>query len=367
MDSVIPARRRRKGAAIFMVLGLVLAAVGVLLSATPVLAVAHDDSDCATKPALVPAGYSCAIFDENTTNLNPALEGEIWWTRTSGNDLHFLIFALGDIDEVQICAKSSAPPYSQPETGSAGCSGNDGTGSNDRVFASDSFSGETADITVDLDANVTNWDTGPISPSSTVHWQAHVDQTQLVDDEPEEKSTFAQGSQTPPAPPALGSITVVKDTSPSSTETFSFTLNPGSTQAVAGNGGSFTWSSLAAGSYDLTEALSAAQVAAGWSLTSVSCPGATTTAIANGVTITLASGENVTCTFSNTQTTTTTTVTTEVLGEKIEAEQAAVLGAQVLPRTGPESTKILLVAAGLAFFLGGLMLGVADRRQTVLR
>lgn len=361
MDSVIPARRRRKGAAIFMVLGLVLAAVGVLLSATPVLAVAHDDSDCATKPALVPAGYSCAILDENTTNNNLALEGEVWWTRNSDNDLHFLIFALDSVDEVQICARSS-DAYTQPQTSNLGCTGADGTGIGDRVFEGSVPNPATVGVTVDLDATVSGWSTGPILASSPVFWQLHVNVSNGDD-----KTLFTQGSQTPSTPPALGSITVVKDTSPSSTETFSFTLNPGSTQAVAGNGGSFTWSSLAAGSYDLTEALSAAQVAAGWSLTSVSCPGATTTAIANGVTITLASGENVTCTFSNTQTTTTTTVTTEVLGEKIEAEQAAVLGAQVLPRTGPESTKILLVAAGLAFFLGGLMLGVADRRQTVLR
>jgi hypothetical protein len=183
----------------------------------------------------------------------------------------------------------------------------------------------------------------------------------------------ANGSQSPreishvsfcKGPAALGSISVTKQTDPSNSQAFSFTLSPGDTRSVAGNGGNYTWAGLSAGSYDLTEALSAAQVADGWSLSSASCPGATTTPITNGVKITLGVGQHVACTFTNTQTTTTTTTTstTKVLGEKIEGQ------AEVLPITGPEeTTMILLIAAGLAFFLGGAMLAIANRREAVRR
>lgn len=90
----------------------------------------------------------------------------------------------------------------------------------------------------------------------------------------------------------LGSITVVKKTAPADAQGFSFTLDPGDAQIVAGDGGSYTWDELVPGSYDLSESLTAAQVAAGWYIESATCdkdddPGE----------IDLDPGEDVTCTF----------------------------------------------------------------------
>lgn len=197
----------------------------------------------------------------------------------------------------------------------------------------------------------------------------------MVNTHPEEEKTEARGishvSFCWAAAAARGSITVVKQTSPADSQSFSLTLNPGDTQAVAGNGGSFTWTTLTAGDYALTEALTAAQTSAGWNLASVSCPGGTTTAATNGVTITLAAGENLTCTFTNTQTVTpastttpTPTPTTAVLGVQIQraAQEVQVLGGQ-LPRTGPAENRLLVLAAGLAFLIGGSSIITAERRE----
>ena len=66
-----------------------------------------------------------------------------------------------------------------------------------------------------------------------------------------------------------------------------------------------TFSELAAGTYDVTETLSAAQLAAGWSLTSAVCDDQSPPSA-----ISLQAGETVTCTFTNRLSTTTTTTTT---------------------------------------------------------
>ena len=89
-----------------------------------------------------------------------------------------------------------------------------------------------------------------------------------------------------------GSIKVIKSANPN-TGTFSFTLAPGNTQPVA-SGQSYTWTGLNQGSYDLTEL-----VPAGYQLDSVSC--GTGTPLAFGKRIALAWGDDVVCTFSNTQ------------------------------------------------------------------
>ncbi|GAI20151.1 unnamed protein product, partial [marine sediment metagenome] len=93
----------------------------------------------------------------------------------------------------------------------------------------------------------------------------------------------------------LGSITIEKQTNPDgSTQSFNFTGTPGSFNLS--DGGSKTFSDLLPGTYNFTET-----VPGGWTLTSVNCTGGTCTNITNGVSINLASGENVTCTFTDTK------------------------------------------------------------------
>lgn len=106
-------------------------------------------------------------------------------------------------------------------------------------------------------------------------------------------AVFVPVQQTP-----TGSITVEKKTNLETTESFSFTLDPGDTQSVA-SGGSYTWSSLTGGTYDLSEVLTAAQISAGWALSSIDCGQASVTVNGATVRISLAAGQNVTCTFHN--------------------------------------------------------------------
>lgn len=97
--------------------------------------------------------------------------------------------------------------------------------------------------------------------------------------------------------PDLGSITVIKTTSPETAQEFLFTLEPGDDESVAGNGGTYTWVGLEAGTYNLFETLTETQRADGWHLETVECdndddPDA----------ITLEPGDDVVCTFDNHQT-----------------------------------------------------------------
>ena len=91
-----------------------------------------------------------------------------------------------------------------------------------------------------------------------------------------------------------GSITIAKVTNPAGGTSFNFggdlgtfSLNDGQQQPFDG---------LPSGDYDVTEI-----VPAGWSLTSVVCTGGDSTPITDGVTVNLDPGENITCTFTNTQ------------------------------------------------------------------
>ena len=109
------------------------------------------------------------------------------------------------------------------------------------------------------------------------------------------------------APPS--SITVIKDAQPDNAQDFAFT--------TTGNGlsnfsldddadgtlsNTVTFNSLLAGPFTVVETL-----IPGWTLTSKTCQsdgtGSTSSQITNGVSITLVAGENVTCTFTNTQVT----------------------------------------------------------------
>lgn len=88
-------------------------------------------------------------------------------------------------------------------------------------------------------------------------------------------------------------VTVVKATQPESTDLFSFSLSPGDSQQVAGNGGSYTWSDLDPGSYDLTE-----DTPVDWSLETVQCD-LEHDVTANGATFGLEWGDHLTCVFTN--------------------------------------------------------------------
>ena len=120
---------------------------------------------------------------------------------------------------------------------------------------------------------------------------------------------------------APSTITVKKDSSDGA-EAFSFSLSgtgiaplPGSDGPledypasqkgpVAGDSvSSATWVGLGQGEYYLTELMSQAQVDAGWTYDSVSCSGGTYAAdLSDGVTIDLAGGQDVVCTFVNSNT-----------------------------------------------------------------
>lgn len=98
--------------------------------------------------------------------------------------------------------------------------------------------------------------------------------------------------------PATGTIRIVKSTSPAGGTGFTFTDNvPGSTGSFALNdAGVRTFSSVAAGTYTITENASATH-----SLAGVSCDDADSTGnpFARNATVRLQAGEVVTCTFTN--------------------------------------------------------------------
>jgi uncharacterized repeat protein (TIGR01451 family) len=103
---------------------------------------------------------------------------------------------------------------------------------------------------------------------------------------------------------APGSITIVKDTLPAnSSQSFTFTKGgdfPAGTFDLtgqsAGDANTETFSGLAAGTYTIAET-----IPTGWKLTGRSCTGDSASNITNGVSIDLAAGQNITCTFTNTQ------------------------------------------------------------------
>ncbi len=106
-----------------------------------------------------------------------------------------------------------------------------------------------------------------------------------------------------------GSITIVKDAQPNSSQSFGFTTTGGltpSTFNLVDNGGanSTTYSNLASGNYSISE-----NAVADWTLSNVSCTDNSThqnvsTPISTGTgTIALSSGQNATCTFTNTRNT----------------------------------------------------------------
>jgi hypothetical protein len=91
-----------------------------------------------------------------------------------------------------------------------------------------------------------------------------------------------------------GTIIVEKQTDPAGGTGFGFGGDLGT--FTLDDDGSQVFSSLDAGDYDVTEA-----APTGWDLDSVVCSGGDSTALEDGVTIHLNSGETITCTFTNVQ------------------------------------------------------------------
>ncbi|MEM7118240.1 MAG: hypothetical protein AAF614_37780 [Chloroflexota bacterium] len=87
-----------------------------------------------------------------------------------------------------------------------------------------------------------------------------------------------------------GSITIVSATTPPGTTDVFFFTTLGS--FTIDDGESFTYSNLAVGTYNLFQS-----VDTGWQV-SASCDGSSNAPLANGVAVTLADGEDVTCTFT---------------------------------------------------------------------
>lgn len=116
-------------------------------------------------------------------------------------------------------------------------------------------------------------------------------------------------------------VTVIKATDPESTDSFAFTLQPGNTQQVAGDGGSYTWSGLIPGDYELTE-----DTPVDWLLESVVCD-LESDALATGAAFSLDWGDHITCVFTNGELGSITVVketdvdTTEVFDISIASDQ----------------------------------------------
>gem|GEM_PF-3328602 len=104
----------------------------------------------------------------------------------------------------------------------------------------------------------------------------------------------------------LASITIVADSDPDSPQAFTFTLVKPSGQGdlyvldddatTDTHPRQTTVAALSPGAYTLTEA-----PVPGWSLTATNCPTASMTSVPNGVTLQMAAGQDVTCTFTNSQ------------------------------------------------------------------
>jgi hypothetical protein len=156
--------------------GIVMILVGTLGSmALASHAPLEPDSICLTRPSGVPSDYECAILDEQSPN--PQLEGEVWWTRDSNNDLVLEMYTVDPIDNtdgsVQVCARNSEDggPYASDK-----CSGN----RPDRVYEGDptnpgdatyDHGNERVLLTIDLDD-----DPPDIDPNEQFFWQVHVTQ-----------------------------------------------------------------------------------------------------------------------------------------------------------------------------------------------
>ena len=102
-----------------------------------------------------------------------------------------------------------------------------------------------------------------------------------------------------------GTLEIRKTTTPTnSTESFAFTATYGAAEGFAlSNGGVLAATELAVGDYSVSEVLTAAQTTAGWSLSSITCTEGAEVDVdlaTDTVTVTIADGDAIVCTFANT-------------------------------------------------------------------
>jgi hypothetical protein len=123
MSESVTSHVRRGGGLLAVVLLVVTAALWLV----PGIARAADaatDSDCATQPSDVPAGYSCTVIYEPNGSSNGTY-GELWFSRDTSNVLHLLAYTTLNADpDVLLCARTSGPYTPSNDNQSDKCIGN---------------------------------------------------------------------------------------------------------------------------------------------------------------------------------------------------------------------------------------------------
>jgi hypothetical protein len=161
--------------------------------------------------------------------------------------------------------------------------------------------------------------------------------------------------------PELGSITVdkvVAGTGASTTEAFSFTMTDEEAFTLTGPAAPKVIDDLEAGVYVVAEtALTAGQTTAGWAFTSVACTGGGTVIAGQQATVTLAEGQDVTCTFTNTFTAPTPLTPTLTLDKVVSAGASTTtkfgftLGGQAVSTTLSAADSPLLLASSAGAYV----------------
>ena len=151
----------RRGASVVMLAGALAAALS-LLPAPAHAADAATDSNCATKPASVPDGYTCTPIYEPNGSSNGTY-GEVWFLRDANNVLRVAAFTTLKADPgVLLCARTT-PAYAPSNNNQA-----------------DKCIGKTPSLIYNgslstLEANGQSLESvGPLS--QTVYWVLHITQ-----------------------------------------------------------------------------------------------------------------------------------------------------------------------------------------------
>ena len=159
-------------------------------------------------------------------------------------------------------------------------------------------------------------------------------------------------------------VTIVKDAQPNSSQMFNFTTMLGDDFSLVDDGSNDTaasksFTNLKPGTYTVTETATS-----GWKLASVSCGKGVETSVVNGtLSVVVAPGANLTCTFVNTK------ITGDVLGIFTTATPPSVLAAKAvvapaeLAKTGESIWVNVIVSLTIATAAFGLTL--ASRKQQI--